>query len=586
MLSTEIHHPMDDGLEEVVRKFYELERQPALERIKLVKDQWKTLDLWDTVQRVNPRSRMEFDPEEPSELDETLIEIEGDKILRRSIVLCCRFEDVMKELGWKVGDTLDIEKYICDVVGKAMMKVAEQDRPSILNCMQNAITNIQARGSEKEVKGDKLRTLLTTRKKYNGLNLACILLEQMILDNKDNNASWMRTVCTQFIDLVCQLIIEPDYREDVLSILNHLMKLESRWSVADIYILMRNGIFMFQYRQDYFVRYLTMIRSFAVDPSMNVCICNHRTSVCLRSILYCRDEPMFKPLNSETYNVGIEKSLDQVLSELKKDEIVQEEQKMLRKIIKKSRAILENMEEYEQGIEQELHRIQNSEKRSDVGVLSSCLAVTSMAVYTTTEFWPSNPQLVSYCLLLARNTTDKGRLLEILTGEGKSCVIAMVAATYALMGRTVDIVTSSPVLSQRDAEEWRTFYTKLNLSAACNVEEITEGDSGGYDCPIVYGTVETFARDILKTEFSLQDVRKGRTCDLVIVDEVDSMLIDQGMQCTYLSHAAASIGMSHFEPILALIWMHVSRLVIIQGKGGHCFIAVRHQRFSLSNCLA
>ena len=50
---------------------------------------------------------------------------------------------------------------------------------------------------------------------------------------------------------------------------------------------------------------------------------------------------------------------------------------------------------------------------------------------------------------------NKGRLLEILTGEGKSCVIAMVAATYALLGRTVDIVTSSPVLSQRDAEEWR-----------------------------------------------------------------------------------------------------------------------------------
>ena len=158
--------------------------------------------------------------------------------------------------------------------------------------------------------------------------------------------------------------------------------------------------------------------------------------------------------------------------------------------------------------------------------------------------------------------------MEISTGEGKSCVIAMVAATYALLGRTVDIVTSSPVLSQRDAEEWRTFYNKLNLSAACNVGEITEGDTGGYDCPIVYGTVETFARDILKTEFLLQDVRKNRICDIVIVDEVDSMLIDQGVQCTYLSHDLASIGMSHCEPILALIWMHVNRLITIPGEGG------------------
>ena len=68
---------------------------------------------------------------------------------------------------------------------------------------------------------------------------------------------------------------------------------------------------------------------------------------------------------------------------------------------------------------------------------------------------------------------------------------------------------------------------------------------------------ETFARDILKTEFLLQDVRKGRKCDIVIVDEVDSMLIDQGVQCTYLSHDMANVGMCHFDFILALIWMHV-----------------------------
>ena len=88
---------------------------------------------------------------------------------------------------------------------------------------------------------------------------------------------------------------------------------------------------------------------------------------------------------------------------------------------------------------------------------------------------------------------------------------------------------------------------------------------------IVYGTVETFSRDILKTEFLLQDVRKGRTCDIVIVDEVDSMLIDQGVQCTYLSHDRASIGMSHFEPILALIWMHVSRFFTIQTNEGMAY---------------
>ena len=142
--------------------------------------------------------------------------------------------------------------------------------------------------------------------------------------------------------------------------------------------------------------------------------------------------------------------------------------------------------------------------------------------------------------------------MEILTGEGKSCVIAMVAATYALLGRTVDIVTSSPVLSRRDAEEWREFYSSMKLEVGCNVDDNTNEYTMCYECPIVYGTVESFARDILITEFLLQDVRKCRKFDIVIVDEVDSMMIDQGVQCTYLSEDdLASIGMRHFEPILS-----------------------------------
>ena len=103
-----------------------------------------------------------------------------------------------------------------------------------------------------------------------------------------------------------------------------------------------------------------------------------------------------------------------------------------------------------------------------------------------------------------------------------------------------------------------TFYKTLELDVGCNVEDNREEDNQCYKCPIVYGTVETFARDILKTEFLLQDVRHGRKCDIVIVDEVDSMLIDHGVQCTYLSHDVASFGMRHFEPILALIWMNIN----------------------------
>ena len=224
----------------------------------------------------------------------------------------------------------------------------------------------------------------------------------------------------------------------------------------------------------------------------------------------------------------------------------------------------------EGGIERELERIHHSEQKDGIEVLSSCLAVTSIALYICKGFWASNTQLVSYSLLIARGRKEKGRLLEISTGEGKSCVIARVAATYALLVRAVDIVTSSPVLSQRDAEEWREFYKTLELDADCNVEDNREEDIQCYTCPIVYGTVETFARDILKTELlvGLLDVDNSRKCDIVIVDEIDSMLIDQGMQCTYLSHNVDSVRLHHTEPILVLIWIHVSRLTTEHCDGG------------------
>ena len=544
-----IHRTTDDDCDEVVHEFFKSIDQLVLDKIELVMDQWRTLDLWELVRYVNPRPVIKFQNEILQRSNPLPDKHQDSSItFRRSIVLCCIFEDLMKNFGWKVGDALDIENDICDIVVKLMMQMTEPDISSLLDCMQISMMNIQTYRSRND--NYKFRSLLITKKKYNGSNLACILLEQMILDNKDNNVSWMRTVCTQFVDLVCQLVIEPDYQEDVHWTLNYLMKLEPYWTVADIYNLIRNGILTFQYRQAYFHRYLMKIRNFAIHPTLNIRLAN-KSLVCLNQVLESRDEDIWKCFDNEIVAEEQEKSLEQVLMELKDEEVGQEEKHSVKQIIERSKIIQDHFTE--PNIARELDRIKNG-----VDVLSSCLAATSMSLFTCKQFWPSNTQLVSYCLLVARRTKTKGRLLEILTGEGKSCVIAMVAATYALLGRTVDIVTSSPVLSQRDADEWRTFYKTLGLDVDCNVDDNRGDDSQCYKCPIVYGTVETFARDILKTEFQLQAVRKERTFDIVIVDEVDSMLIDQGVQFTYLSYDIGSLGMRHFEPILALIWMNLS----------------------------
>ena len=567
-----LHNTIDDDFEKVIRNSHENEiEQLVVDRIKLIEDQWRELDLWEILQSVNPLRVIKFDRDELFKQDSTPLENNDVVIFRRSIVFCGMFEYLMRIMGWKVGDTLDIEEDICDVVGQLLMKVEKQDRSSLLDCMQSAMVNIQVEDSKQD--GDKLRTLLLTKKKYNGLNLACILLEQMIHDNKDNNVSWMQIVCAQFIDLVVQLIIDPDYREDVHWTLNYFLKLESEWKIADVYNLAKNGMLMFHGKQKKFLgfsvfpgkqkefrRYLMILRNLALYPSLNISSTKKKKTV----DLYSRDKNIWRCLDEVATEEEIGKSVDQVLGELKEDEIGQTDKHTIQIIITNSQTILKkykDVREYPDIFERELDRIRKSEQKYGVDAVSSCLAVTSMALQICKKFRPSNTQLVSYCLLVVQRRNKKGRLLEILTGEGKSCIIAMVAATYALLGRTVDIVTSSPVLSQRDADEWREFYTYMKLDVGCNVENNTKEDVTCYKCPIVYGTVETFARDILKTEFLLNDVRYGQKFDIVIVDEVDSMLIDQGVQCTYLSHDVASIGMRHLEPILVIIWMHVSRLL-------------------------
>ena len=204
----------DEDYKEVIRKFHDsVIEQPVLDEIKLIEGQLRTLDLWEILQSVNPSPTMKFCRDDLSKPDSTLVDNNEDMLFRRSIVLCGIFEDLMRSLGWRAGDTPDIEEDICDAVGQLLLRVEKQDRPSLLNCMQSAMMNIQVKDSAQD--GDKLKTLLITKKKYNGLNLACILLEQMILDNKDNNVSWMRIVCAQFIDLVVQLIVESDFRGEI-----------------------------------------------------------------------------------------------------------------------------------------------------------------------------------------------------------------------------------------------------------------------------------------------------------------------------------------------------------------------------------
>jgi len=171
------------------------------------------------------------------------------------------------------------------------------------------------------------------------------------------------------------------------------------------------------------------------------------------------------------------------------------------------------------------------------------------------KFEPRTIQILSLLLLLDASEKEIARLAQIKTGEGKSVIIAMFAAIQALNGRQVDVVTTSPLLAKRDADNKKTFYKMLSLTVGENSG--TSNVKSCYKCDIVYGNVNEYQFDILKDEYSLLGTRCGRKFDVAIVDEVDSMFIDENSKVCRLSNKIPAID--ELKIILTLIWQELNR---------------------------
>ena len=109
-------------------------------------------------------------------------------------------------------------------------------------------------------------------------------------------------------------------------------------------------------------------------------------------------------------------------------------------------------------------------------IFTSLMIRVSLAVKMSWGYYPRKTQLLAVSVLLqgfliAQWRTPgkpmKGRLIEMATGEGKTVVVAMFAASICLLAQQkVDIVTSADALAQRDAKETLPYFTSLGLSVA------------------------------------------------------------------------------------------------------------------------
>jgi preprotein translocase subunit SecA len=131
--------------------------------------------------------------------------------------------------------------------------------------------------------------------------------------------------------------------------------------------------------------------------------------------------------------------------------------------------------------------------------------------------------------LIGGATLHQGKISEMRTGEGKTLVATLPAYLNALPGEGVHVVTVNEYLAQRDADWMGPIYRFLGLTVGVikNSQDSVE-KRAAYGCDITYGTNNEFGFDYLRDNlaFRLED-RVQRTLSYAIVDEVDSILIDE-----------------------------------------------------------
>ncbi|HLU37412.1 MAG TPA: preprotein translocase subunit SecA, partial [Thermomicrobiales bacterium] len=142
--------------------------------------------------------------------------------------------------------------------------------------------------------------------------------------------------------------------------------------------------------------------------------------------------------------------------------------------------------------------------------------------------------------LMGGMVLHNGMIAEMKTGEGKTLVATLAAYLNAVSGKGVHVVTVNDYLATRDAEWMGRIYNFLGLSVGCIVHGLSDDERRAqYAADITYGTNNEFGFDYLRDnmKFRLEDMVQ-RPFNFAIVDEVDSILIDEARTPLIISGAA------------------------------------------------
>ncbi len=134
-----------------------------------------------------------------------------------------------------------------------------------------------------------------------------------------------------------------------------------------------------------------------------------------------------------------------------------------------------------------------------------------------------------FCQLLGGLAIHYGNIAEMKTGEGKTLTTIFPAYVNALTGKGVHVVTVNEYLTQRNAEWMGPVFNFLGLTVGVNLRELSPKEKREvYNCDIMYTTNNELGFDYLRDNMVVRkEDRVGRRLNYCIIDEVDSVLIDE-----------------------------------------------------------
>lgn len=142
--------------------------------------------------------------------------------------------------------------------------------------------------------------------------------------------------------------------------------------------------------------------------------------------------------------------------------------------------------------------------------------------------------------LIGGMALNAGKISEMRTGEGKTLMSTLAAYLNALTGKGVHIVTVNDYLARRDAEWMEPIYAALGLTVGVIGHGMDrEEKQAAYNADITYGTNNEFGFDYLRDNMAFtKEEQMQRPLNFAIVDEVDSILIDEARTPLIISGAA------------------------------------------------